>query len=309
MSDDDVPVECRRLFAELRETRRGTGLSLAALAERTAFSKSSWERYLNGKKMPPRQAVEALARVARVPPGRLVALWELADHAWSGRGRWAEPGVGAVSGPGPGPVSGVGPVEALGAGAGPVEALGAGAGAGAGRRGWWRGPVPVVGGVLLAGGAVVVGVLLGGGSGAGASGGAGAGTGAGSVAGGEPTAGYEPGCRGRTCEGRRPSEMGCGAAGMASSLLTRRAAGGQRLEIRYARACEAVWARAVNLEVGDRVELRVPGGGVSETVAVDRGSAEGYLATPMVAAGEGVRGVRVCLVPGGGGAGECFPAK
>ncbi|USA01676.1 helix-turn-helix domain-containing protein [Streptomyces lydicamycinicus] len=80
-------VECSRLAAGLRELRARTGLSLAALAARTPYSKSSWERYLNGKKLPPRDAVEALCRLAGEPAGRLVALWELADAAWSGRGR------------------------------------------------------------------------------------------------------------------------------------------------------------------------------------------------------------------------------
>ncbi|MET7797160.1 helix-turn-helix transcriptional regulator, partial [Streptomyces decoyicus] len=71
----------------MRELRRRTGLTLAALAERTPYSKSSWERYLNAKKLPPRGAVEALCLLAGEPPGQLVALWELADAAWSGRGR------------------------------------------------------------------------------------------------------------------------------------------------------------------------------------------------------------------------------
>ncbi|QZY17716.1 helix-turn-helix domain-containing protein [Streptomyces decoyicus] len=80
-------VENSRLAERLRELRRRTGLTLAALAERTPYSKSSWERYLNAKKLPPRGAVEALCRLAGEPPGQLVALWELADAAWSGRGR------------------------------------------------------------------------------------------------------------------------------------------------------------------------------------------------------------------------------
>ncbi|MCZ1006251.1 helix-turn-helix domain-containing protein [Streptomyces lydicus] len=42
---------------------------MAALAERTAYSKSSWERYLNGKQLAPRQAVEALCKAAGEPAG------------------------------------------------------------------------------------------------------------------------------------------------------------------------------------------------------------------------------------------------
>lgn len=77
--------ECERLAAELRALRERTGLSLAALGDRTPYSKSSWQRYLNGTKPLSRQAVEALCKLAKEPPGRLLALWELADAAWSGR--------------------------------------------------------------------------------------------------------------------------------------------------------------------------------------------------------------------------------
>ncbi|HEY8980898.1 MAG TPA: helix-turn-helix domain-containing protein [Streptomyces sp.] len=77
--------ECAALAEGLRAVRSRTGLSLAALAGRTPYSKSSWERYLNGKKPVPRQAVEALCTLAGEPPARLLALWELADAEWSGR--------------------------------------------------------------------------------------------------------------------------------------------------------------------------------------------------------------------------------
>ena len=83
--------ECVALAEGLREMRARTGLSLAALAERTAYSKSSWERYLNGKKPVPRQAVETLCAMAKEPAGRLLALWELADTEWSGRARHTRP--------------------------------------------------------------------------------------------------------------------------------------------------------------------------------------------------------------------------
>ncbi|MFD4506314.1 helix-turn-helix domain-containing protein [Streptomyces sp. NPDC058457] len=77
--------EVRHLVERLRGAREGTGLSFAALAARTAYSKSSWERYLNGKTLPPRDAVETLANLSGADPVRLLALWQLADRAWSGR--------------------------------------------------------------------------------------------------------------------------------------------------------------------------------------------------------------------------------
>jgi transcriptional regulator with XRE-family HTH domain len=79
--------ETAQLAVSLREVRAAAGLSLAQLARRTPYSKSSWARYLSGTQPVPRRAVEALCEVAGVRPDRLLALWELADARWSGRAR------------------------------------------------------------------------------------------------------------------------------------------------------------------------------------------------------------------------------
>ncbi|MEU9343723.1 helix-turn-helix domain-containing protein [Streptomyces sp. NPDC048278] len=68
----------RRLVVELRRLKDHSGLSMAALASRTGLSKSSWERYLNGRVTPPRQAVEAMADVCGGDRIGLAALWEVA---------------------------------------------------------------------------------------------------------------------------------------------------------------------------------------------------------------------------------------
>ncbi|MGW2934543.1 DUF2690 domain-containing protein [Streptomyces sp. NPDC001156] len=81
---------------ELRDLKERTGLSLAALAARTPYSKSAWHRYLNGAQRPPRSAVEALALLAGADPAPLLALWETADRPpavdaparHEGPGRW-----------------------------------------------------------------------------------------------------------------------------------------------------------------------------------------------------------------------------
>ncbi|MFI6559531.1 helix-turn-helix domain-containing protein [Streptomyces sp. NPDC050534] len=79
--------ETAQLAVSMREVRAAAGLSLAQLARRTPYSKSSWARYLAGTQPAPRRAVEALCEVAGVRPDRLLALWELADARWSGRAR------------------------------------------------------------------------------------------------------------------------------------------------------------------------------------------------------------------------------
>ncbi|MEU5538322.1 DUF2690 domain-containing protein [Streptomyces sp. NPDC020362] len=69
------------LVVRLRELRNRTGLSLAALAARTPYSKSAWHRYLTGTQRPPRPAVEALSRLAGADPAPVLALWEAAEEA------------------------------------------------------------------------------------------------------------------------------------------------------------------------------------------------------------------------------------
>jgi hypothetical protein len=93
----------RQLAAALRELKAATGLSMAGLAAKTPYSKSSWERYLNGRTLPPREAVEELCRLAGEPEGRCVALWELAEAETSGRAASAPAPCPATS---PRPASG-----------------------------------------------------------------------------------------------------------------------------------------------------------------------------------------------------------
>lgn len=82
---DDLPPEVRHFVEQLRRLKDRTGLSLVALGARTAYSKSSWHRYLNATQPPPRQAVAALCRTAGLDGAdaeRLTVRWELAVQAW-----------------------------------------------------------------------------------------------------------------------------------------------------------------------------------------------------------------------------------
>jgi transcriptional regulator with XRE-family HTH domain len=73
----------RNLVVQMRRLKDRSGLSLASLQTKTGYSRSSWERYLNGRALPPRKAVEELARVSGVDPARLLVLHELAEEAWN----------------------------------------------------------------------------------------------------------------------------------------------------------------------------------------------------------------------------------
>ncbi|WP_326665286.1 helix-turn-helix transcriptional regulator [Streptomyces canus] len=82
---DDLPPEVRHFVEQLRQLKDRTGLSLVALGARTAYSKSSWHRYLNATQPPPRQAVAALCRIAGLDTAdadRFGVRWELAVQAW-----------------------------------------------------------------------------------------------------------------------------------------------------------------------------------------------------------------------------------
>jgi hypothetical protein len=94
---DDLPPEVRHFVEQLRQLKDGTGLSLVALGARTAYSKSSWQRYLNATQPPPRQAVAALCRVAGLAgedTERFGVRWELAVQAWPRPPKPEGPGEG-----------------------------------------------------------------------------------------------------------------------------------------------------------------------------------------------------------------------
>ncbi|PCG82321.1 peptidoglycan-binding protein [Streptomyces sp. WZ.A104] len=78
---ESLNEQAAELVAELRRARSRSGLTLEALARKTAYSKSSWERYLNGRTIPSADAVEALCSVAGCDPVRLLALRDVADAA------------------------------------------------------------------------------------------------------------------------------------------------------------------------------------------------------------------------------------
>ncbi|MFE5819460.1 peptidoglycan-binding protein [Streptomyces sp. NPDC056479] len=81
----ELDPRVRQLVVRLRRLKDHSGLSLRQLAARTGYSPKSWERYLGGRSLPPREAVEALARALDEDPTRLLALHEVANEAWGSR--------------------------------------------------------------------------------------------------------------------------------------------------------------------------------------------------------------------------------
>ncbi|MFJ8546698.1 DUF2690 domain-containing protein [Streptomyces sp. NPDC093586] len=273
--------EGTRLTTALRELRTRTGLSLAGLAERTAYSKSSWERYLNGKAMPPRQAVRDLCRLAREPDGRLLALWEIAESEWSGRAARPAP---ASAGPGPSRSPRPPRPEDAAQPAGDARSS-----AGRGRL-----AAVVVSVCALTVGGVASALLL------------------------LPHRQGEPGpptsapsapgprCRGDACEGQDPMHMFCGAG--PDTLATHRTATGARMELRYSDRCRASWARMWGTHIGDRLEMTADGPTRRAKVA-DEVDAESYVYTVMTATRPGAV-VRACFRPAAAdGERECVDAR
>ncbi|MFI6551139.1 helix-turn-helix domain-containing protein [Streptomyces prunicolor] len=273
----------RQLAAALRELRAATGLSMAGLAAKTPYSKSSWERYLNGKSLPPREAVEELCRLAGEPAGRCLALWEIAEAETSGRAAAAPPKVTSPPVTDPPPVTSSPVVSA------PVTD-----------------PVPEHRGVAalavlasvcaVAVSAVVVALLL-----------------LPDSPGSEPlsqTAATTatpagPGCQGSACEGRSPMAMRCAA--WPDTVARHRTATGAWMELRHSGECGATWARTWGGRIGDRIELTVPGrAGAAYAAEVGSGvDTESYVYTPMAVTAPGDV-VRACLQPAAGGGRECF---
>lgn len=328
MRPGDRPLECERLAETLRGLRARTGLSLAALAEKTEYSKSSWERYLNGKTLPPRRAVEVLCGLAGEAPGRPLALWEMADAVWSRR-----------SGRPPEPAPPTAPAEFSEAPAGPAAATpaphlkpgGAGgeAAAGCGTCGGSGGAPPSPGGTGKADGAggdgtggpgqearrssrprpllrreLVTGVLCGLGAVAvavplvivGTSGARHRQT-AGPPAVSAVVAPVPPGCQGSDCTGKDPESYGCGAVPPPTTLRSREFPGRTVIKIRYGAACRAVWARIDLGRIGDRVEIHAPDHDPLGTEVKDEYDAKSSLSSPMVAVGRSdADAVRACLV-------------
>ncbi|MFB7368877.1 peptidoglycan-binding protein [Streptomyces sp. NPDC056222] len=72
-----------QLIVRMRRLKDRSGLSTRQLAAKTGYSARSWQRYLNGSTLPPREAVEAMTRIGGDDPTRLLVLHEIAAERWA----------------------------------------------------------------------------------------------------------------------------------------------------------------------------------------------------------------------------------
>ena len=302
-----IAPEFERLAAELRGLRARTGLSLAALGTGSAYSKSSWERYLNGKSLPPWPAVRALCRLADEPEPRIRALWELAEQAWSGRAAVAPPPrtpgpeadrpdrppptalpePAAEPSPGPAPEAGTEP-----AAAGPTA-----------RRPPRHPRAAAVPVALAAAVALPLLALLGWFAHQWLAA-------QGQVLGSHPDTAitaFRVGCHGSACEGQDPTAMLCGVQPLTLAEFPSTDAAG--LEIRYNPQCGAAWTRVWDTRAGDEITITAPGQPTRSARVPDAQAADAFLYTPMVALGPRGTPLRACVVPPSAAAPQCFTVR
>ncbi len=266
-----------QLAAALRQLRTETGLSLAGLAAKTPYSKSSWERYLNGKTLPRERRWRHCAasranrwagawRCGRSRRRREAGGGDADGHRGEGVGNKAgsNGSTDRLRTPTPSPTPTPAPAQ--------------------------RGVVTLA--VLasvcaVAVTAVVLALLL--------------------IPDPRtsdplsPTAATTatpigPGCHGATCEGRSPMAMRCAA--QPDTVARHQTATGAWMELRHSRECGTTWARTWGGRVGDRIEMSVPGrtGSVHGAQVGNAVDAESYVYTLMAVTGPGTV-VRACFQP------------
>ncbi|KUM91571.1 hypothetical protein AQI88_36370 [Streptomyces cellostaticus] len=272
------------LAAEMRRLKDKSRLSYGRLADKTHYSRSSWERFLNGKQLPTTVAVEEFAAAVEAYAEPLLVLLETAKAKagelgetggageTSGAGETGEAGEPRESAP-PEPDTAL-PDTPLPGPFGSFRLIPA-----------WDWKTRARGAGLVAAGALagclltllVIGTAGAGDLGAfpsssragGGSTAAGAATLAQHTRQAEPTPqNPRPGCSADTCLRRDPQSMDCQWDATTAHQTWLR---GMHIELRYSPACGAVWGRLEDGTVGDSVTIRDKyGDQLSATIRVDR---------------------------------------
>ncbi|MFE2323020.1 helix-turn-helix domain-containing protein [Streptomyces sp. NPDC059385] len=284
-----------QLFAEMRRVKEVSQLSFGRLADRTHYSRSSWERFLNGKQLPTAVAVEQLATAAGTDPAPLLALLAQATTAPASRpttpsASGASPRVDAV------PEDGATAVGST-VDDGKADDAAADASSPAPNRDGWRRRFVLIGyvaaGALM--GSVVTGLMF---SSAMAerespntAGGA-----PGDKKQADPTTALVPRsddirvkCKSDTCLRHDPQAMECQwDATTAKSTFLR----GMSIQLRYSAACQSVWGRIEGGAVGDKVIIKDARG--TELEALIRFEHDSYTKMLAVSAETPLESMSVC---------------
>ncbi|MFE3327709.1 XRE family transcriptional regulator [Streptomyces sp. NPDC059176] len=306
---EELDPQVKEFTSQLRRLVDRSGLSINAVADRTGYSKTSWERYLNGRLLAPKRAIMALGEVTGTNTVHLTTMWELAERAWSrsemrhdmtmeairisqARAALGEfgptpPGAGGVRSGGVttappgvgGGVDGQPYVPAQDGGRGGHRA-GASARAGApaqgrGRRKAVMFVAGVVGALLVVAAAIAL-TDLGGGSDDDTGGKAVAQSPSAPPTSSAPELPVGVKCSGADCTGQDPESMGCG--GQFATTAARATVGRTVVEVRYSKTCSAAWARITEAKTGDKVQISAADAEQNGLVSADK---DAY--TPMVA--------------------------
>jgi tetratricopeptide (TPR) repeat protein/transcriptional regulator with XRE-family HTH domain len=89
---EDLTAPARELTERLRALKDTHGLTLAELGSRTHYTRSSWERWLNGKRLVTASALRSLGEALGVDPAPLLTLLERAADATQAPGSEGGPG-------------------------------------------------------------------------------------------------------------------------------------------------------------------------------------------------------------------------
>ncbi|MFV5998583.1 helix-turn-helix domain-containing protein [Streptomyces sp. NPDC056231] len=279
------PSGREQLASEMRRLKEKSGLSYGRLAAQTHYSRSSWERFLNGKQLPTTVAVEEFATAMGADAGSLLDLLERATEA-----------MDADEDPGPDPDPAPDPsVQAVPEG----ELIPPGLPLGPSGRGrlspfrngkerGWNAHVRRAGligagaliGSLITLVAISTGVVRGvpaASRSPKAQGGSSASIASNLSRQSRPSPqNARPGCSEDTCLRRDPQAMDCQWDATTARETWLR---GMHIELRYSEACGSVWGRVENGAVGDSVIIKDKYGlELSATIRVDRDTYTSMLA-------------------------------
>ncbi|MEV7601775.1 DUF2690 domain-containing protein [Kitasatospora sp. NPDC089797] len=265
---DELSEPARLLAEELRTIKDTAGLSLSELAGRTHYSRASWERWLNGKRVVTEQALEALIGAVDCDATALRELWRRAVEPMTGEpadgvpvdgepadGEPVEHGAGPRSRPdgdgGDGDGDGGDGDGDDGGAAGPAPA-------------WWRRPVALIpGAAVLALVLVLIGLRV-----SRHDDQASAADGpTPSVPATAKPAPSDPACRALGCAHKDPKTTGCGKD---ARTLQTQVIGKVVVYLRYSRTCQAAWAAITEGEPKDSAVI-TDSTGESETALIHWG--------------------------------------